>query len=222
MSRGETIWGWSYYLFQIFVLQFVIEFVCLLAKIPLTLLGLNVIYFCVNFAALTIILFSFLKKSVVRAAKDWKKTLKAVFLGFIVYWVLNLLVYNLILQLKPEYYNLNDNTISTMAHGNFSLLIFCTVVLAPVAEELVFRGLIFQGLYNKNHIIAYLVSTLAFSAIHVIPYIGVMSPMHMLLSTLQYVPAGIALAWAYAKADTICAPISIHMLVNFLGTVAMR
>lgn len=222
MSRGETIWGWSYYLFQIFVLQFVIEYVCYFARIPLTLLNLNVIYFCVNFAALTIILFSFLGKSIVKAVKNWKNTLKSVALGFLLYWVLNVFVYNMILRLNPDYFNLNDSTISTMAKGNFSMLIFCTVVLAPVAEELVFRGLIFQGLYNKNRIIAYIVSTLAFSAIHVIPYIGAMTPIHMLLSVLQYVPAGVALAWAYAKADTICAPILIHMIINFLGTVAMR
>lgn len=222
MSRRETILGWCYYAFQMLALQFLIEYACILFDFPLTLLSLNVIYFCVNFFCLTVLLFSFLRRSIAAAAEEWKRTLKFAFRGFLVYWALNIFVYNMILRLSPGYFNMNDSTIGTMAQGNFPLLVFCTVVLAPVAEELVFRGLIFQGLYNKNRILAYLVSTLAFSSIHVLPYLGAMQPLHMLLSVLQYVPAGLALGWAYAKSDTICAPILIHMFINFLGTFALR
>ena len=34
---------------------------------------------------------------------------------------------------------------------------------------------------------------------------------------LEYIPAGIALAWAYEKADTIFAPVLMHSLINALS-----
>ena len=34
------------------------------------------------------------------------------------------------------------------------------------------------------------------------------------MAFLQYLPAGLCLAWAYTKADTIFAPILIHAAVN--------
>ena len=34
------------------------------------------------------------------------------------------------------------------------------------------------------------------------------------MAFLQYLPAGLCLAWAYTKADTIFAPILIHAIIN--------
>ena len=44
----------------------------------------------------------------------------------------------------------------------------------------------------------------------------------MLMALLQYLPAGLCLAWSYAKSDTIFAPILIHALVNAWGIYEMR
>jgi membrane protease YdiL (CAAX protease family) len=39
---------------------------------------------------------------------------------------------------------------------------------------------------------------------------------------VQYLPAGLALAWAYEKADTIWAPILMHMTINQISITFMR
>ena len=46
--------------------------------------------------------------------------------------------------------------------------------------------------------------------------------LELFLSFLQYVPAGLCLAWSYEKADSIWAPILIHIAVNQMGNLAMR
>jgi len=60
------------------------------------------------------------------------------------------------------------------------------------------------------------VSMLVFAIIHIIGYIGQYSALELLMALLQYLPAGLCLAWSYTKADTIFAPILIHAAVNFL------
>ena len=85
-----------------------------------------------------------------------------------------------------------------------------------------YRGLIFRNLYGKSRWAAYIVSILAFAVIHIIGYIGRYSALELLMAFLQYLPAGLCLAWAYTKADTIFAPILIHAAINFLSIHALR
>ena len=53
-------------------------------------------------------------------------------------------------------------------------------------------------------------------------YIGSADLITLCLCFMQYLPAGITLAWAYEKADTIAAPMLIHIMINLIGTTAMR
>ena len=63
---------------------------------------------------------------------------------------------------------------------------------------------------------------LLFSAIHILGYIGKASTLTLVLSFLQYLPAGLCLAWSYAKSETILTPIVIHTLINAWGIYEMR
>ena len=116
----------------------------------------------------------------------------------------------------------NDNAIGTMVQENRALMILGAVVLAPVAEELLFRGVVFGGLFNRRPVMAYVLSTVCFSAIHVVGYIGLFSWDILALCFLQYLPAGICLAWSYARSGSILTPILIHTLVNAMGVAIMR
>ena len=96
------------------------------------------------------------------------------------------------------------------------------VLLVPMAEELIHRGLIFGTLARPNRFFGSAVSAVFFAAIHVIGYIGFCSNRDLLLALIQYLPAGIVLGWAYEKSGTIFTPIAIHMMVNAMGIYAMR
>ena len=96
------------------------------------------------------------------------------------------------------------------------------MILVPPAEECLYRGLIFRKLYGKNHAVAYLVSILAFACIHILGYIGTYSPLELAIAVLQYLPAGLCLAWSYTKADTVFAPILIHAAINYVTIHGLR
>jgi membrane protease YdiL (CAAX protease family) len=99
-------------------------------------------------------------------------------------------------------------------------MVIGTVVLVPIVEETLYRGLIF-GLLPKR-ILRYAVSVGAFCAIHVMGYIGYYEPLHLLLCFMQYIPAGLVLAYAYERSGSIFAPILIHMAINGIAMLFMR
>ncbi|HCP70616.1 MAG TPA: hypothetical protein DIT87_00905, partial [Clostridiales bacterium] len=53
-------------------------------------------------------------------------------------------------------------------------------------------------------------------------YIGKYSPLELVMAVLQYLPAGLSLAWAYTKSDTIFAPIIIHACINLVAIGGLR
>ena len=82
--------------------------------------------------------------------------------------------------------------------------------------------MIFGGLHQKSRILAYVFSILAFALVHVMGYLDTKEPLDLLFSFLQYIPAGLALAWAYEYSRSILAPLLIHTTVNAIAIISMR
>ena len=148
--------------------------------------------------------------------------LQAIILGFALYWVATAAINGLLQWLYPGLRNANNDSITTMAGVDYRAMLLYTVALAPVTEESLFRGLIFSSIHKKRRILAYTISALAFAALHVVGYLGTVPAWQLGLSLLQYLPAGIALAWAYERADSIWASIVLHMAINALSMLALR
>ena len=87
---------------------------------------------------------------------------------------------------------------------------------------MLYRGLIFRELSQTSKAAAYLVSMAAFAAIHVLGYIGSEDLGRLVLCFIQYLPAGLCLAWTYTKADNIVAPMVVHAIVNAVAIGALR
>jgi membrane protease YdiL (CAAX protease family) len=91
------------------------------------------------------------------------------------------------------------------------------VILAPITEELLFRGLIFRSLFDRSKVLAYLVSMCLFSFIHLTNYIGYLDIQWLGLAFLEYLPAAYCLAFAYHNSGSILSPMLVHALVNMLS-----
>lgn len=222
MTPQEVTFGYLYLAFQLVALPSLLQLGNALLAEPLSDSALNFAFFALNFLVTTVIFRKFLLKNGKLFLADLFKCLRGSVYGFLAYWALNYVVGFLILLVAPDFYNVNDSAIGTMVDQNIALMSFGTVILVPVAEELLYRGLIFRGLYNRKPLLGYLVSTLCFAALHVVSYIGLYSPFHLMLCLLQYIPAGICLGWAYAKTDCIFAPILMHIAINQIGILSMR
>lgn len=222
MSRRETLFGWSYLLISLFVLPFAFAFLNSLLESPLSDTAVNLIYFCLNFASVIVIFHRFLRRSVQTVfAMPWRVLRYSVY-AFFLYYIAVTLLDRLIGLVCPDFANVNDFSIGVLLRDNYTLWAFATIWLVPVTEELFYRGLIFQGLQRTHRLLAYCVSTLIFAGIHIIGYIGQYDWLTLALCYIQYLPAGLALAWTYEKSDTIIAPILVHITVNQIAMSAMR
>lgn len=214
ISRGELIGGIFYLPFYLILLSWILVFLSGLLGLGLDTVRLNTAYFLCNFAAVWLIFRRFLAASFRAFVRDFWPGVQAVILGLALYYFLNLLLGLLLRLTGLSFVNPNQEAVSSMLQARFPLMVLCTVVLAPVTEEVLVRGLIFSTIHEKSRILAYAVSILAFSLIHTLSYVSSSSARDLLFSALAYVPASAALAWTYEKAGSIWGPIFLHSLIN--------
>lgn len=222
MTKREAVAGYIYLALQLTVIPILISLGNMLMGAPLSDAQINFLFFCINFLCVTIIFRKFLVANTQIAFKNLWKCLQSAFFGFIFYWLLAMVVGFIILLVYPEFSNVNDESIGQLMEENTGLIQFGAVLLVPITEELLYRGLVFGSFYKRKPLAGYLISMAAFAALHVVGYVTMYEPLHLMLCFLQYLPAGFCLAWAYARADSIWAPILIHIAINQIGTAAMR
>ena len=222
LTKKETVWGIIYLILEFFLVAPALAVVNLFLPQPMDDATLNFIFYVVNFLAIVWIFRRFLLENLETMGRYRFYFLQIVLVGLGQYMLFNELVGYLIYWIDPGFYNANDAAIGEMVHTNLTLMGISTIFLVPPAEECLFRGLIFRNLYDKSKILAWIASIAGFSAIHLVGYLGILTPTELLISFLQYVPAGISLAWAYVKADSIFAPILIHAIVNAIGIYMLR
>ncbi len=222
MNKRELLWGWIYFALQLLVLPTALVLLNRLLPRPLSLALLNILLYLLNFVSVCLIFHSFLWKSLQGSMQAPFRCLRYAFLGLLLYYLGSYAVTALVVWLRPDFANVNDQAILGMAQEHYGLMSLCTVFLVPVTEELFFRGLLFQGLFRKSRVAAYAVSSLCFAVIHITPYLGSYDLGLLGLCLLQYLPAGLALGWAYQKAGSIWAPILMHITINQIAISVLR
>ena len=222
LQRREIQWGVRYLLFQLVFLGSVLVLLLRLLNLPAEGFVLDTAYFIVNLGAVVWIFRSYLWQSLKYGISHWCKLLISAVVGFAVYYGLTKGLDALIYWLNPEFFNVNDASIAENGRSHLLITALGAVVLVPLAEETLYRGLIFGLFFPKSPLLAYGVSTLFFAFIHVMGYIGAYPPSLLLLCFVQYIPAGLALAGAYHYSGSILAPMLIHTAVNAIAISSMR
>ena len=114
-----------------------------------------------------------------------------------------------------ELLNQNNEALIDLAGEDFGSISAVAVFLAPITEELMFRGGIFGLLRKKSRAWAYAASTLLFALYHIWGY-ALLDPTYWLY-LLQYLPAGYLLCRCYERTNSIWCSIFFHMLVNLIS-----
>ena len=221
-SGGETVWGCVWLAFQFLLLPTLLRWANARLSHPFSGAEVNFCYYLINLLAIFCIFHGFLGRSMAQVRNHPAYFLQAVVLGLAAYWACRWLMGWVFSTFFPRFSNLNDAAIAKLSGAGYFMMVIGTVLLVPPVEECLFRGLIFRNLYGKSRWAAYIVSMIAFSAIHLMNYLTGYSPLGLLLAFLQYLPAGLCLAWSYAKSDTIFAPIVIHAVINAMAVYALR
>ena len=219
LSNFEKRWGPLYLLLQMFLVPYGAALICAALSIY-SVAAVNLLGFFAN-AVLAAVLF---RRLLLNSLKNfrWGRTLCTVVLGFCLYWVLNNLMMAAILTLKPDFSNINDSGINIMIDEFPVLMPLAVVFAAPLAEECLFRGWLFTGLAQRSLPLAYGVTTACFASVHILGYIGTCDALTLLLCTAQYLVPSAVLCWACHKADSLLAPILLHMTINTIALFATR
>ena len=223
MTKTETIFGWIF----LFLQQLLIIPVALLLEfmgIHLSTAWLNIVFFILNFLIVVIGMQKYLRGSLRHFGKHFGHCLSIATAGFLVYWAVNMLISIAITLYWPEFTNANDANLAAISGECYWIFFACTVLLVPLTEEVLFRGVLFGSVYKLSPALAYIFSALIFSAIHVVPYIGSegFTLTAALISLVQYLPPSLCLAWVYEKSGSIFTPALVHCAVNLIGVLAMR
>lgn len=220
-TEQEKLLGWVYLAIEMLVLPSAI-----------TLLGenfggfdagvTNFIYYLTNAVACVLIFREALGCSLLRAGERFGRLLGTALVCFLMLLGANQLVSAAARVLIPSFLNANDAAVTAMVMCHPFLMAVGLILLVPVAEECLFRGLLFGGFYQKNRMGAYLLSVVCFAMVHVVGYIGSADPLTLFVCFLQYVPPGIILAYSYEKTGSLYAPMLIHGAVNAGSLLALR
>jgi membrane protease YdiL (CAAX protease family) len=98
------------------------------------------------------------------------------------------------------------------------LLVVLAVVVAPISEELFFRGVLFRTVRDRHGFWpAALASAIPFGLVHYVPAPAI----DALLLQVTMVFTGVGLAWIYDRRDTIVAPAAAHVVFNLVGVVTI-
>ena len=222
LTKKELLWGWLYLAVEFFVLPTVLYRAGAWLFPGISDVEVNFLYYFVNFLATILIFHSFLSRNLNIAREKILRVGLYILLGLVLYWASNLVMAELTYRIMPEFFNVNDAGIAQMSRDGFMLMVIGTVLLVPAAEECLFRGLLFRGLYGKSRFCAYLISALCFCLPHVSVYIGSYELSLLAMCFVQYLPAGLILAWSYEKSNSIVTPILIHTIINAIGIYSMR
>lgn len=110
-----------------------------------------------------------------------------------------------------EMYKMYNGHLENLSRNPISLIIM-TVILAPILEEILFRGIIMKGMINNKvaPATAIIVSALIFGAVHFNPW--------------QFAGAfllGLVLGLVYYKTKSLLMPILLHAFNNLLSALMM-
>ena len=222
LNKKEFLWGWVYLAAELLILPSVLFYLSGRLFPDVTDAEVNFLYYLINFIAVCLIFCGFLKRNLGIAKSNLMRTFLYILLGLAGYWASNLVLAELTTILMPDFSNVNDMNIAAISRDGYFLMALGTVLLVPTAEECLFRGLLFRGFYGKSRWAAYAISALCFSFIHIGGYLGSYDLPLLALCFVQYLPAGLILAWSYEKSNTIFTPILIHTVINAIGIYSMR
>ena len=215
LTREETVSGWIWMAVQFLLLG---SAVTALAA-PLGLMKINFLYHLISACATALIFRRFLSGSIRTFRQETRRVLLTAAACLGVYYLLSTALGAVIFAVDASFSNVNDNTVTGFLRSDPVLTSAATIVLAPISEELLFRGLVFYRARRLGKWAAYVISVAAFAAIHIMGYVGSFSAPRLLLCVLQYIPAGIVLAAGMDATGSIITPMLIHACINAVAVL---
>lgn len=160
-----------------------------------------------------------------RQLKDLKKNFfKILFSGAIIgyiFCIVGNVVGNIILRFfTSTTTSVNQSAVTTLTNQYPAIMIVMTVLVGPLTEELLFRGLVFTSIRKHSRLLAYLVSAFLFGFIHVMDSVlgGNFSEM---IQMIPYAVMGLVFCYMYESTNNIFGSVFAHMAQNSVAMISL-
>ena len=212
MSPHERGRGWAF--FALFVLAFppIMGLIQRSFDGELPVAEANVIYYLLSATVVFLVFWSYLKSSFSLLLDRLPENLFALITGLIGALALHFLVMRLPYPVEnpnftsyPEQYLLSPGA-----------TVVILVVLMPVVEEVLFRGLLFGSVRPYSKPLAWVLSVAAYCLYCVWQFVFSygQTDLRYLLLGLQYLPMALALTWCYDRGGSIWSAVVLHAAIN--------
>lgn len=221
LTRLETIVGWVYLPIHVVILPILLGLLLLLYPSgDLSEPSLNLIYYLIGLMVVIVFYRKLLRREFDHLCDAPLSFFYGFATGYLLWYTLSYLATVIILLLGAEETNPNNDYIATLSQQDYRLMMTVGVFCAPILEEILFRGVVFQSIRKKNRMLAYIISIALFSVYHVWQY-AIWDPSQLLFA-LQYIPITLALTWSYERSGTLWAPIALHMFNNYTAFALLQ
>ena len=217
ITRAECYRGWVFFALYVFLFPWLMGWVQRSYQGEFPVAEANVVYYLLSATLVFLVFWTFLKHGF-HLLLDWlPENLFAFGTGLAGWAVLSFLAW--LIPLPVE----NPNLLSYPEQYALAPLatVVILVVLMPVVEEPLFRGLLFGTSRRYSRILGYLLSTLVYALYCVWQFVyayGTVDFRYLLLM-VEYLPMSLALTWCYDNGGSIWSPIALHMVINAVTLV---
>ena len=217
LTRAEMGRGWVFFALYVLLFPWVMGWVQRSFHGELPIAEANVVYYLLCGTLVFLVFWTFLKHGF-HMLLDWlPENLFAFGTGLVGWAVLAFLAGLIPLPVQ------NPNLVSYPEQ--FALApkatVVILVVLMPIVEEPLFRGLLFSTSRKYSRILGYVLSTLVYAVYCVWQFVYAYGEVDFryLLLLVEYLPMSLALTWCYDNGGSIWSPIALHMVINTVTLV---
>lgn len=201
------------------ILKLFFKTFALSATYNLLIVWLNFINDIIIFLVAGAVLWTYVRPQLIDARRNFVEIALVGIIEGMILMYMALAIGNLFVSLfSSSTTSVNELTIRTLLKSHPLVMSLTTVVLAPIAEELVFRGVIFGSLRQFNKPLAYIVSSFVFGFVHVSNSV-LAGNFGEMIQMVPYMMMGLVLAFIFDQQDNICASILTHMTNNAVATL---
>ncbi|MFB0921667.1 MAG: type II CAAX endopeptidase family protein [Oscillospiraceae bacterium] len=218
MPKTQKIAGLVYLPFHVLILPLFLGMAATWLPGGLDELTQNIIYYVLGFLFCLIVMWKYLREAFDILLDNPMVSIVVLVFGYFMYLLLSYLSVGVLLIIfGDKLSNPNNDAIQSLANDSPRAALGLAVFIAPVVEEVLFRGVVFGSLCPKHRTWAFIASIGLFALYHVWQYALVSMDAMTLIYIIEYIPAGYALAWTYEKTNSIWISVFLHMLINILS-----
>ncbi len=149
------------------------------------------------------------------------KNIKKVLFTFALMYITMMILNPLMTWLTQSSDSQNQQLIIDSMRQDPMYVILSAVIMAPIVEEIVFRGVLFRKIRNMNrYVLAIIISSITFGLMHVLQSILEMNVMDLPFIVV-YIVLGLFFVKIYEETGKLSNAIWLHLLNNVVGVLAI-